>query len=113
MERSERRKSRRLGARFNLSYRQVGSSTNQAHTGRTVNVATGGLYFETQDERLKPGSLLEVELSIPPERGVLEFGGRISGFAKVLRAEIISEEDSTSNKLGVAAQFCRTPNLCL
>ena len=63
MERNERRKSQRLGARFNLSYRQVGSTRNRAHLGRTVNVATGGLYFETQ-EVLKPGSLLEIELSI-------------------------------------------------
>jgi len=113
MERNERRKSQRLGARFNLSYRQVGSITNRAHVGRTVNVAAGGLYFETQDEALKPGSLLEVELSIPPERGVLEFGGRISGFAKVLRADLISEEDSTNSKQGIAVQFCKTPSLCL
>ena len=113
MERNERRKNRRFGARFNLSYRQVGSAMNQAHTGRTVNVATGGLYFETQDELLKSGSLLEVELLIPPERGVLEFGGRISGFAKILRVDSISEEDSTTNRQGVAVQFCKTPSLCL
>ena len=113
MERNERRKSRRLGARFNLSYRQVGSSTNKAHTGRTVNVATGGLYFETQDELLKPGSLLEMELSIPPDRGVLEFGGKLSGYAKVLRADIISKENAANKKQGIAVQFCRTPGLCL
>ena len=113
MERNERRKSQRLGARFNLSYRQVGSTTNQTHTGRTVNVTTGGLYFEIQGKALKPGSLLEVEVSIPPERGVLEFGGSISGFAKVLRADLISEEDSTNNKQGIAVQFCKTPSLCL
>jgi len=113
MERNERRKTKRLGARFKLSYRKVGSTKDQAHTGRTVNVATGGLYFETQDELLKPGSLLEVELSIPPERGVLELGGKISGFAKVLRADILSVGDSTSDKQGVAVQFCSTPCLCL
>jgi hypothetical protein len=113
MDRNERRKSRRLGARFNLSYRQVGTTTKRARTGKTVNVATGGLYFETLDEILTPGSLLEVELSIPPERGVLEFGGRISGFAKILRADIISEGDSSTNKQGIAVQFCKAPSLCL
>ena len=115
MDRDERRKYRRLGAKFDLSYHKVGSATNRAHSGSTINVGTGGLYFETQDVVFKPGSLLEVELSIPPERGLLEFGGRISGFARVLRNDIISDEDAGLNveKHGVAVQFCRSPRLCL
>ena len=115
MDRNERRKYRRLGARFDLSYHKVGSATSRAHSGCTVNVGTGGLYFETQDVVYKPGSLLEVELSIPPKRGLLEFGGRISAFARVLRTDIISDEDAglTFDKHGVAVQFCRSPRLCL
>lgn len=113
MERNERRKTKRFGAKFNLTYREVGATKEKAHTGSTVNVATGGVYFETQSQTLKPGSLLEVELSIPPEKGVLEFGGKISGFAKVVRTDIISDEHSTGSRQGVAAQFCRTPCLCL
>jgi hypothetical protein len=115
MDRDERRKYKRLGARFDISYREVGSATNRALSGCTVNVGTGGLYFETQDVAFKPGSLLEVELSIPPKRGLLEFGGRISGYARVLRADIISGSDtgSTFDKHGVAVQFCRSPRLCL
>lgn len=115
MDRDERRKYKRLGARFDLSYRQVGAATERAHIGRTVNVAAGGLYFETKDEVFKPGSLLKVELSIPPRRGLLEFGGRISGFARILRTDIISEADVelTFGKHGVAVQFCRSPRLCL
>jgi hypothetical protein len=113
MDRNERRKTKRLGAKFNLSYQPVGSAVYQTHVGNTLNVSTGGLYFETQDQLLKPGNLLEVELSIPPERGVLEFGGKISGFAKVLRTDIISDEHSSGNRQGVAIQFCRTPTLRL
>jgi len=90
MDRDERRKYKRLGDKYDLSYREVGSAIDQAHSGCTVNVGTGGLYFETQDVAFKPGSLLEVELSIPPKRGLLEFGGRISGFARVLRTDIIA-----------------------
>ncbi len=115
MDRDERRKYKRLGARFDLSYRQVGAATDRAHSGCTVNVGTGGLYFETKYKVFKPGSLLEVELSIPPKRGLLEFGGRMSGFARVLRTDIISDADAglTFDKHGVAVQFCRSPRLCL
>jgi len=115
MDRDERRKYKRLGARFDISYREVGSETNRALSGCTVNVGTGGLYFETQDVAFKPGSLLEVELSIPPKRGLLEFGGRISGYARVLRTDIISGPGAGSafDKNGVAVQFCQTPRLCL
>jgi hypothetical protein len=115
MDRDERRKYKRLGDKYDLSYREVGSAIDQAHSGCTVNVGTGGLYFETQDVAFKPGSLLEVELSIPPKRGLLEFGGRISGFARVLRTDIISGSDAgpTIDKHGLALQFCRPPKLCL
>jgi hypothetical protein len=114
MDRDERRKYKRLGANFNLSYREVGSDTNRSHSGCTVNVSTGGLYFETQGVAFKPDSLLEVELSIPPKRGLLEFGGRMSGFARVLRTDVIDETDAELNpdKHGVAVQFCQSPKLC-
>jgi len=115
MEQDERRKYKRLGAKFDISCREVGSTTERAHTGCTVNVGTGGLYFEAKDVSFKPGSLLEVKLSIPPKRGLLEFGGRISGFARVLRADSISAEGTalTFGKYGVALHFCRPPRLCL
>ncbi len=117
MDRSEKRKYKRLGARFNISCREVGSATEQSHTGCTVNVSPGGLYFETESATFKPGSLLELKLSIPPRRGLLEFGGRISGFARVLRADNIYEAargtDLTFGKYGVAVQFCRSPKLCI
>jgi hypothetical protein len=115
MDQDERRKYKRLGIRFDLSCREVGSATHRAHSGSTVNVGTGGLYFETKDVSFKPGSLLEVELSIPPKRGLLEFGGRISGFARVLRTDSISAQGTAfdAGKYGVALQFCRSPRLCL
>ena len=115
MDQDERRKYKRLGAKFDISCREVGSEAERAHTGSTVNVGTGGLYFETKEISFKPGSLLEVELSIPPKRGLLEFGGRISGFARVLRTDSVSAEGTAlvSGKYGVALQFCRSLRLCL
>ncbi len=117
MDGTERRRYKRLGAKFDISCHEVGSATERAHTGRTVNVSPGGLYFETQSATFKPGSLLEVELSIPPRRGLLEFGGRISGFARVMRTDNIYESaggtDLSSEIFGVAVQFCRSPKLCM
>ncbi len=117
MEGTERRKYNRLGAKFDISCREVGSTTEQAHSGCTVNVAPGGLYFKTESATFKPGSLLEVELSIPPKRGLLEFGGKISAFARVLRTDNIFEPAAGTNlssgTFGVAVQFCRSPKLCI
>ncbi|UCC97458.1 MAG: PilZ domain-containing protein [Phycisphaerales bacterium] len=116
MERAERRKDRRLRARFGVSCHAVGSTADKPCDGRTVNVSSGGLYFETTGT-FEPGSLLRVELSIPPTPGLLEFGGRIAGFARVLRAHSIGGslpgEESSSERYGVAVQFCRPPRLCI
>jgi len=107
MDRSEKRRHKRLGIKYNLSCRKVGSTGNISYGGRTLNVSTGGLYFETINDKFEQGDLLHVELSIPPTSGLLEFGGKIAGFAKVLRT------DSASGRHGVALQFCRPPKLCL
>ena len=107
MERSEKRRHKRLGAKYNLSCRKVGSTGNISYDGHTVNVSTGGLYFETLSETFEPGDLLHVELSIPPTSGLLEFGGKIAGFAKVLRT------DSASGGHEVALQFCRPLKFCI
>ena len=107
MDRSEKRRHRRLGARYNISCRKVGSAAHIFYDGYTVNVSPGGLYFETSAGIFEQGNLLKVELSIPPTSGLLEFGGKIAGFAKVLRT------DSASGRHGVALQFCRSPKLCI
>ncbi len=70
----------------------------------------------TAAEELERGDLLKLQLTLPPTPGQLEFGGKIAGFAKVLRTEIIRgptvSGDSVSNKYGVALQFCRPLRLC-
>lgn len=111
MDSSEKRKFKRLPITFGVSCRKVGSTTEELHKGCTVNVSPGGLYFETADDAFTPGSLLKVELSIPPTAGLLEFGGKIAAFAKVLRTSNLSDT-LFPNKYGVALQFCRSPKLC-
>jgi hypothetical protein len=107
MDRSEKRRHKRLKSQYNISCRKVGSTANISYDGHTINVSPGGLYFETATETFKQGNLLKVELSIPPTSGLLEFGGKLAGFAKVLRS------NSTSDRYGVALQFCRPPKLCI
>ena len=60
------------------------------------------------------GNLVKVEFSIPPAEGLLEFGGKISGFAKVLRTSDIctANEEEFSGNYSVALEFCRSPKLC-
>lgn len=116
MEGSEKRKYRRLPLKFGISCRRIGSTVQQSQTGRTMNVGTGGLYFQTTDDAFKSGTLLKVRLSIPPTAGLLEFGGRIAGFARVLRNENLNVRSSDSSPsprtLGVALEFCQRPRLC-
>jgi hypothetical protein len=116
MERTERRRDKRLGERFELLCHAVGSTAGKPCDGRTVNVSSGGLYFETTGT-FEPGNLLRVELSIPPTPGLLEFGGRIAGFARVLRAHSIgkssADEEPSCERYGVAIEFCRPLRLCI
>ena len=108
---TEKRKYKRLPVALDLSCRKIGSLGDKFHTGCTVNVSPGGLYFETAAHTFKPDDMLRVELSIPPTAGQLEFGGRISGFARVLRThDICGRPDSAM--YGVALEFCRSPKLC-
>jgi hypothetical protein len=117
MDRVEKRAHRRLDARYNISYRKVGSTVDKSHSACTANVSSGGLYLETGADTLERGELLKVELAVPPTPGVLELGGKIAGFAKVLRANKICDDGegktSASGKYGAAVQFCRPPKLCL
>ena len=96
---SEKRKYKRLPIKLDLSCRK------------------GGLYFETTTDTFKPGSLLKVELSIPPTTGLLESGGRISGLGKVLRIHPITGSRTETNQLlarsGVAVEFCKALKLCM
>ena len=117
MDRHNKRKFKRLGVVFEISCRRIGSQASQAYGGYTENIGPGGVYLRTKTNTFKRGDLLKIELSIPPKSGLLEFGGKMEGFAKVLRADNICR-CSTDNALsdrryGVALQFCHPPKLCV
>jgi len=115
MDTPERRGFRRVGAELDISFNEVGTEAKQHYIGRTVNVSPGGLYFQTSADIFKPrnlpqDTLFKVELSIPPTKGLLEFGGRIAGFAKLLRTCKISDS-LLSDNYGVALEFCQSPKM--
>jgi hypothetical protein len=113
----ERRRHRRLPMKISLSCSKVGSPAEKARKGVTANVSTGGLYFQTLAATFRGGSLVRVELSIPPTTGVLESGGTISSFARVLRTHKTQDSDTStgfsSSKYSVALEFCQPPKLSM
>ncbi|UCF14472.1 MAG: PilZ domain-containing protein [Phycisphaerales bacterium] len=112
-DRIDKRKHQRLPLNYDISCRKVGSKVDKSYYGRTVNVRSGGLYFDTTIDEFERGDVLKVVLEIPPRAGLLEFGGKLAGYANVLRTERLRGNDPARGKYGVAAQFCRSPKLCL
>ena len=115
---AEKRRHERLPMRLGILCRKIGQSAETFYRGQTLNISTGGLFFETADGEdgvFNQGDLLNVELSVPPTNGLLEFGGRISSFARVVRACGLSQgrvsPAGPPNKVGVAVQFCQHPKL--
>ena len=111
MDNPEKRRYQRMPIRLDLSCQKINSFAENRCAGRTINVSAGGFCFQTSSDGIKQGDLLNVEFSIPPTTGLLEYGGRISGFARVLRTEdvvrISSEVSLSSGRFGIAAEFCQ------
>jgi hypothetical protein len=111
----DKRKYRRLAIKLGVFSCKTESKLEKAHKGYTVNICTGGMYFEAPSGEYKPGHLLKIDLVIPPIVGVLEFGGTISVLARVLRTQSISnpgaDKDISAGKCGVGVEFYRRPRL--
>lgn len=92
---------------------KIGLVEENYFTGQTVNISTGGLLAQTQNSKFSIGDFLNVQLSVPPTNGLLEFGGRFEGFAKVIRvnsANHFKTSHPTRHQL-IALQFCNRPKL--
>lgn len=115
---AEKRRHKRQPMKLDVLCCKVGQPTQKLYKGCTVNVSTGGLLFEsyTGPDVFQQGDLLKLDLSVPPTSGLLEFGGRISSFARVVRTsrlpDHVAQPACSANKSSVAVQFCRCPTLC-
>jgi len=114
LSKTERRRYKRMPVRLAVTCRKVGSGTGRSFSGYTVNVCPGGIYFQSGADVLEPDNLVKVGLTIPPSAGLLEYGGRIAGFARVLRVDPCHDKTAGGSvkKYGVAVEFCKPPRLC-
>jgi hypothetical protein len=99
---AEMRKHRRLDIRLPLEYAPATQGAVGTHSTATVNVSTGGVYFETDHPDLGAGDLLNLHLTIPPGGGHFPYQGRISSLGVVVRVNHLSDNP---RRWGVAAQF--------
>lgn len=88
------------------------------YTGNTINVSPGGVLMEINGSGLEVGELVNLELAVPPTQGLLEFGGRFSTYARILRIQapphlppenIMAGESSDIYR--IAMEFCEVPRL--
>ncbi|MHC4344992.1 MAG: PilZ domain-containing protein [Planctomycetota bacterium] len=108
----EKRQYKRVAVELELSCRKVGSPDEKAHSGRTVNVSPGGVYFHTGGQVFSAGDMLRVELSVPPNVGQLEFGGRVCALGRILRKEPAGGGGNASRgEWGLALEFCQSPRV--
>ena len=114
----ERYKERRIHERLDLKLpvvcNRVGVSASKVFTGTTVDVSSGGTLVDINTDGLKIGELVNIEMPIPPTQGLLEYGGRFSTYARVLR--IYEPKSGTGGDNAaivhtVAMEFCESPKL--
>ena len=100
--------------RLRVLCQKVGHGTGGVYTGSSLNVSPGGMLMEINGDGLTRGDLLNIEMSVPPTQGLLEYGGRFSSYARVLRIqETDSEKSDTKASMThkVALEFCQSPKL--
>lgn len=109
-----RRRHERLPLKLDVLCQKVGPSGGRIYTGRTVNVSPGGVLLEISGSGLRDGELLSIDMSVPPTEGLLEYGGRFSSYARVVRVD--RSHSCRPTKAGplvetIALEFCESPRL--
>ena len=109
-----RRRHERLPLRFDVLCQKVGQAGGKVFIGRTLNVSSGGALLEINGGGLNDGELLSVDMSVPPTEGLLEYGGRFSSYARVVRIDRSNQGKPTGNGSlieTIALEFCESPRL--
>ena len=110
----EKRRHRRLPLRLAVSCHKVGHCAGKVYTGDTVNVSPGGMLLEINSHQVSEGELVSIEMSVPPTEGLLEYGGRFSSYARVIRVqEPHSARTARRSTIAqtIALEFCESPKL--
>ncbi|MDD4890340.1 MAG: PilZ domain-containing protein [Phycisphaerae bacterium] len=106
----ERRQHRRLPIQLPLICRAPDAPERIVVRSKTVNVSTGGLYFETLSDEVRAGQKLELELTVPPGDGHFPYQGRVTADVRVIRVTELPAKSSAEGlahlpRRGVAATF--------
>ncbi len=108
-EMQEKRTHRRLELRLPLDFYRTEAGRCAALHSTTVNVSTGGVYFETTAEDLKPGDELALEFGVPSTESHFPPEGKIATTSKVVRISEIRKKRTAGGVdftcFGIAAQF--------
>ena len=105
----EKRAHRRLDIRLPLEYRKEGAPRRSVFRTTTLNVSTGGLYFETAAQNIRVGETYAFELGIPATDERFPIQGKIVASARIVRTTPLDDEPNHDGlvlaRFGVAAQF--------
>ena len=107
-----RRRHKRLPLKLSIFCQKVGVSGGRIISGKTVNVSPGGMLVEIKSRDINHGELLSVEMTVPPTEGLLDFGGSLSSYARVVRLSRTDGSDKSFENI-VALEFCDSPKLQL
>lgn len=111
---NEKRRHQRFPLRFSVLCQKVGVPVGSIYTGTSIDVSPGGMLIDFNTNVLKHGELLSVEMSIPPTKGILEYGGRFSGYARIIRIDrSYPKKMAKSNSAAqtIALEFCESLKL--
>jgi len=108
MDLSDRRKHKRLDLKLDMLCQRIGTDNSAVSSGRTINISTGGILAKTSHNKFEIGDLVNVQMTVPPTDGLLDYGGRMEGYARVTRINKLTKTDA--GKL-VALEFCHPPKL--
>ena len=109
----ERRTHERHQLKLDVFCQTVGLAGGRFYSGNTVDVSPSGVLVEVYESGLGIGQLISIDMPIPHGEGMLDYGGKFSGYARVVRIED-QQENYTRRDLStqtIALEFCQSPRL--
>lgn len=110
----DRRIHQRHQLKLDVFCQTVGLAGGRFYSGSTVDVSPSGVLVEIYETGLDLGQLISVDMPVPPEEDMLDYGGRFSGYARVVRIDGEQENYTTRRDLStqaIALEFCQSPKL--
>jgi len=113
----ETEKERRIHERHHLKLdvfcQTVGLAGGRFYSGSTVDVSPSGVLVEIYETGLGVGQLVSIDMPVPPSEDMLDYGGRFSGYARIVRIEDQQENDLRRDlsTQAIALEFCQSPRL--